>query len=375
MRILVLCYEFPPIGGGGGRVAEDLCRHFVKRGHEVLVQTSGFKGLPKREQRSGYTICRVRAPRRRRDRCTIFEMVFYVVFNIIPALGRAFIRRPDVIHCHFAVPTGFVAWIVGGVVRIPYVITAHLGDVPGGVPQQTDAVFRIIKPLTRPIWKNAAVLTAVSDHVAGLARRAYGLPVQTIVNGIEINPVESLNTIPHDPIRLIFAGRFNPQKNPLFLIAVLARIADAPWTMDLVGDGDLMPQLKDAVAKAGLQTRVRFHGWLEPDKADEIMSKCDALVLPSLYEGMPVVGVKALQFGLAIVASDIEGLTGIVMNGENGYRVPVNDAQGFEDALRIIAADKNMLRTMRRKSRSLVTAFDLSKIAAQYEAVFEKAVA
>ena len=84
-------------------------------------------------------------------------------------------QKPDVIHAHFAVPTGAVAWAAHRVTGIPYVLTAHLGDVPGGVPEQTGALFRWIQPLTVPIWKDAAATTAVSSFVAGLGKKAYGL--------------------------------------------------------------------------------------------------------------------------------------------------------------------------------------------------------
>ena len=58
MRILVLIHEFPPVGGGGGRVAEDLCSKLVKRGHEVKVLTTHIKGLPYKEERNGFHIVR-----------------------------------------------------------------------------------------------------------------------------------------------------------------------------------------------------------------------------------------------------------------------------------------------------------------------------
>ena len=53
MRILVLIHEFPPIGGGGGRVAQDIARGLVKRGHEVHVLASHLKGLDVYSQADG----------------------------------------------------------------------------------------------------------------------------------------------------------------------------------------------------------------------------------------------------------------------------------------------------------------------------------
>jgi glycosyltransferase involved in cell wall biosynthesis len=353
-------------------VAEELCRFFVSHGHDVLVQTSGFKDLRKHERRNGYDLYRSRAPRKKLDRCSYREMALYVCANVIPALRHALAWKPDIIHCHFAVPTGAVAWLVSALTGIPYVITAHLGDVPGGVPGQTDAVFRIVKPLTRPIWNNAAALTAVSAHVAELAESAYGRDVHIINNGIELDRKHSRQIICNDPVRLIFAGRFNPQKNLLFLMTTLGNCMDIQWTLELVGDGEQMPLVKDTISRLGLRNRVVVHGWLEPDRADAIMAQCDILVLPSLYEGMPVVGVKALQFGLAIAASDIKGLVGVVANGENGYVFPVNDGNAFQSVLKSMIVNKQMLKSMRKKSLDLVAAFDVSKIASHYESVFQK---
>ena len=63
--------------------------------------------------------------------------------------------KPDLIHVHFAVPAGALAWILRRLTGIPYVLTAHLGDVPGGVPEKTGRWFRWIYPFTPPIWKKS----------------------------------------------------------------------------------------------------------------------------------------------------------------------------------------------------------------------------
>ncbi|HMB23162.1 MAG TPA: glycosyltransferase, partial [Anaerolineales bacterium] len=74
MRILVLVHEFPPVGGGGGRVAEDICSKLVERGHEVKVLTTHIKGLPHEEQRNGFQIIRVGALRWQPYRASFLSM-------------------------------------------------------------------------------------------------------------------------------------------------------------------------------------------------------------------------------------------------------------------------------------------------------------
>ena len=182
MRILVLCYEYPPLGGGGGRVAAQVAAALVERGHEVRFITGGMPHLPKRSVIDGVEVIRVRSGRKKEDTCTVLEMLFWVVAAFPIALRESWQWKPEVMHAHFAVPTGFVAWLVHLFTRIPYILTAHLGDVPGGVPEQTERLFKIVKPFTIPLWRAAAQVTAVSSFVASLAKAAYGLTPKTILN-------------------------------------------------------------------------------------------------------------------------------------------------------------------------------------------------
>ena len=142
MKILVVNYEYPPVGGGGGRVAAQIAGELARRGHEVRVQTSRTGGLPRQEMVAGVDIRRSFSFRRKPDTCSVLEMAGYMVSNTWPVLGTARTWRPDVMHVHFAVPAGPVAWVAHQLTGVPYVLTAHLGDVPGGTPEQTDHLDR-----------------------------------------------------------------------------------------------------------------------------------------------------------------------------------------------------------------------------------------
>jgi glycosyltransferase involved in cell wall biosynthesis len=371
IRILVLNYEFPPVGGGGGRVAEDICRALVSRGHTIRVLTSHVAGLPRQERRFGFDIYRASAFRSRRDRCTPLEMTAYVGLGAGRAVRDALCWKPDLIHAHFAVPTGALAWLTHQVTRIPYVLTAHLGDVPGGMPSQTDRLFRLVKPFTIPIWKSAAAITAVSEYTRRLAVSAYGLPVETVFNGVNLDDCRPGSTGANAPRRLVFAGRFNPQKNLVFLVDLLGRIRDLPWTMELLGDGEQRAAVEARIATLGLGERIRLRGWVPPEKVEAVMQKGDILVLPSLTEGLSVVAVRALAYGLAVLASDAGGNIDIVRDGTNGFLCPVNDLEAFERRLRTMLASDERLAAMKRASRTLSHAFDLQAIARRYEEIFE----
>jgi glycosyltransferase involved in cell wall biosynthesis len=372
LRILVLNYEFPPVGGGGGRVAEDICRVLATHGHEIRVQTSLVRGLPKLEHRDGYSIYRTFSFRRRADRCTVPEMAAFVITNFLPSLRHVIRWRPHLIHVHFAVPTGVVAWAVSVITGIPYVLTVHLGDVPGAIPEQTAHLFRIVKPFTFPIWRRASRVTAVSEFVRQLALASYDVEIEMLPNGIELIQCTPSPSAPNTPRRLVFAGRFNPQKNLFFLLDLLDRVVDLEWRLDMLGDGDLMEAVRARLQGTRLEKRVCLHGWVAPERVSEVMSQSDILILPSIVEGMPVVGVKALGHGLAILGSDIPGLADVVQNGINGSLCPVNDSDAFERALRTMLMSDDILRRMKAASREMALKFDLQMITCRYEKIFQE---
>ena len=366
MRVLVLCYEYPPIGGGGGNVAKAVAEQLAARGHEVRVQTAALGWRSTRETIGGVEVFRTASLRRVPDTCTVPEMGLYVLTSFRAVLRHIREWKPDVIHAHFAVPTGLLAWAVHRLTGVPYVLTAHLGDVPGGVPDQTEKMFRRIAPIARRIWRDAAAATAVSSFVQELAESAYGRPVTRILNGIDLSDAPPEPAVPNQPRRLVFIGRLNPQKNPVFLIDALAQLRDLTWILTFIGDGPLMGEVKAAISRHGLENRVALTGWLAPAQVHAILADGDILCMPSVSEGLPIVGVEALKFGLAIVASDIAGLRDVINDGVNGCLVPAGNLEAFAKALRQVIENETMLAAMKRASWEKARRFDLSCVAHEY---------
>jgi len=375
LRILTLCYEYPPIGGGGGAVAKSVAERLAERGHEVRLITGGMRQLPRRETINGIEIHRTLPSRRRADRCTVPEMAAYLALAIIPAFRQIASWYPHVMHAHFAVPTGALAFALSRFRDVPYVITAHLGDVPGGFAEQTAGLFRWMKPWTIPIWKHAAGISAVSEHVRDLATKAYDVPVQTILNGVPTTGMISAPPGVHDPPHIVFAGRFVSQKNLPILIDALSRLRSARWRATLIGDGPLMDELREQIDAAGFHERIALPGWQDRASVDQIMAGADLFIIPSSAEGLPMAAVQALQHGLAIVGSDIGGLHDVIVNEVNGFLVPVGDASALATKLQLLLEDRALLLRMKTASRSRGPLFDLDRITTQYENLLRAAAA
>jgi glycosyltransferase involved in cell wall biosynthesis len=372
MKILVLIHEFPPVGGGGGRAAQDICLGMVERGHEVTVLTAYLKGLPQDEIVDGIRVLRLSSLRREAFRADLKAMAGYVLSGIWA--GFRLIKRwhPDMIHVHFAVPAGALAWTLSKLTGIPYVMTVHLGDVPGGVPEKTSGWFKWVLPFTRPIWRDAKRVIAVSEFTRQLARKYYQREITVIPNGVDLNRLRPAAIQVQEPPRIVFAGRLMAQKNPLQIVQTLSEIKDLPWQCVIIGDGPLMADLCKAIEANDLQSRFTLTGWITPEDVLDWFDRSDILFMPSLSEGLPVVGVQALAKGLAFVVSKIGGFMDIVADGENGYLVDFSHSSNFSKAIKELLSDGGRLKQYREASLEKAPQFDIVQVVKQYERIFSE---
>lgn len=375
MKILVLTHEFPPVGGGGGRVAQDICRGLAKQGHEIVVITSRLKGLPRDDSVDGIRVIRVPSLRREAFRAGLLTMGAYILSGLWVSFCLKSRWRPEIIHVHFAVPSGALAWILSRMTGIPYVLTAHLGDVPGGAPEKTGRWFRWIFPFTRPIWRDAAKVTAVSEFTRQLALKHYTVDIKVIHNGVDLKKLDPEEIELQTPPRIIFAGRFMLQKNPIQIIETLAKLKDIPWQCVMLGDGPLYNVVEAEIKYHGLGERFALPGWVTSDEVIDWFSKSDILFMPSLSEGLPVVGVQALAMGLAMVVSDIGGFIDLVDNKKNGFLINSENGNSFRQRLAELLVNHEKLLAFRNASRAKAQQFDLAHITNRYTDIFKELLA
>ena len=372
MRVLVFSHEYPPVGGGGGRVAQDLCQGLTRRGHAVRILTAAYGDLPREQIDAGVEVVRLSSGRKEPFRAGMLAMVGYVWAAFWAGLRTIRTWKPDVLHVHFAVPGGAPVWWLSKLTGVPYVLTAHLGDVPGGTPEKTGRWFRYIFPFTPPIWRGAAQVVAVSQFTRALAEQHYPVPVQVIFNGVDLRALDPGEIRVGQPPRLVFAGRFMQQKDPLQVVRALHAVSDLPWTCSMLGDGPLRSAVQAEIQRLGLADRFDLPGWVAPEAVLRCFDASDILFMPSLSEGLPVVGVQAMAKGLALLVTRVGGWADLVEEGRNGYLIAPGNEAGFAAALRRLLADPAGLLAFRQSSRALAEKFDLEKIVTAYEQVLSE---
>jgi len=185
MNILMLNYEFPPIGGGASPVTYDLSRHLVLQGHQVDVVTMHSADLPSFERIEGINVYRTPALRGQPDICYTHEMVSYVLGAFPKTLQLVREKKYDVIHSHFIIPTGLLACVMSKISRIPFVVTAHGSDVPGYNPDRFGLAHKIMKPGWDFLVRHTDVIVSPSESLKQLIQAHHPeKPIETIPNVI-----------------------------------------------------------------------------------------------------------------------------------------------------------------------------------------------
>ena len=374
MRILVLTHEFPPVGGGGARVIQDLCTGLANRGHELRVVTTHFEGASKKEETDHVHVLRISCGRKVPYRARLIEMGRFVASGFWVGIREISRWRPDLIHVHFAVPAGALGWALSTLTRVPYVLTAHGGDVPGGAPEKTAGWFRWVYPFTPPIWRSARKVVAVSEQTRDLALRYYPRDIQVIRNGFNFEAMQPEEIKLGEPPQIIWAGRFMPEKNPIQVVRTLAKLRDLSWRCVMIGDGPERARVEQEITEQGLSQRFTVTGWLPQEEVMAWFAQSDILFMPSFMEGLPIVGLQALAKGLAIVATGVGGFLDLVQPMINGYLVEEANGYGFVAPIRDLLCDRVALKNFREASLEVAGRFDIRLMIESYDELLRSAV-
>ena len=378
MRLLLVNYEYPPVGAGAATATQAIAHNLVALGHHVTVLSGSFRGLPRQSHENGVTVLRVRCLRRRTDRCSVFEMLSFTVSALfsLPSVRAA--AQPDALIVFFSFPTGPVGALARSWYGLPYLVSLRGGDVPGLTPE-VNWIHRLLAPIRRHILKHATAVVANSQGLKDLSEAADPIPVQVIPNGVDTDffrPSPESWVSARERFRLLFVGRFQAQKNLAVLLEQLAALREqrpGKFEIHLVGDGPLRTELKKQADDLRLADDIVWHGWLQREELSKICRSCHCFVNPSLYEGMPNAVLEAMACAKPIVASRVRGNDAVVQHGKTGFLFPLEDPASLRESLQVLIDDPARAEEMGRLGREWVTRdFSWEKVAAAYIELFER---
>jgi glycosyltransferase involved in cell wall biosynthesis/Ser/Thr protein kinase RdoA (MazF antagonist) len=153
---------------------------------------------------------------------------------------------------------------------------------------------------------------------------------------------------------MTMVGTFKRQKGHAHLVEAAALLGDrAPHLHILmVGDGELLPQVRAHVEALGLADRIHLLG--SRRDVPDILAASDSFVLPSLWEGLPVALVEAMASRLPVIATRVSGTSQVMLDGRTGWLVPPADPAALEHAIVQLLADPKRASDMAVAARERV---------------------
>jgi glycosyltransferase involved in cell wall biosynthesis len=140
----------------------------------------------------------------------------------------------------------------------------------------------------------------------------------------------------------------------------------------IVGEGDLLPSLRERARGLGLASKVSFAGRVTGDDLAQYYAACDVFAFPSTYESFGYVVLEAMASGKPCVVCDIPGVRDLVEPGVTGLRVPPDDVPALAEALGMLLENNRMRMSMGREARGRAASRTWEQVAEDMVGVYRE---
>jgi glycosyltransferase involved in cell wall biosynthesis len=378
MRVLMVNYEYPPLGGGGGVVTHDLAHALADR-VDITILTSHQEGLPRDEVKNGLRI--VRTPvwlRHAKSVASLPSMLSFFPSSLRTAKRLAAEQSYDLVHSFFAVPTGPSGVIMARRMGVPHVLSIMGGDIYDPTKALSPHKTPVLKQVVKRVIRKSQRVVAESVDIASRAEEFYAAKgVERIPHGfvpVKYEPLgrDELGGWKPDDFICIAVGRIVARKGLDQLVEIVASVPDVHLVV--VGDGPLREDLAAQAKAAGAADRIQFTGFVSEERKWQLLEAADVFTYTTLHEGFGLVYLEAMATSTPVLTYDCGGQADFVSE-DFGYLVPVGDKTEFKSRLIQLRDDTALREKMGRAAREKSKAYEIGPYADQYLKVYEECLA
>lgn len=165
-----------------------------------------------------------------------------------------------------------------------------------------------------------------------------------------------------------------PQKGLDIALTALSRLTHRPEVrLVIAGEGPEGPSLRALAQRLGVSDRVEFRGLVTPDRLPAMLNEATMVLMPSRWEGLPVAALEAAMLARPVVATDVGGVTEIVVDGETGLIVALEDPTSLAAAIERLLEDPARAAALGAHARERALAgFTIDRSARSYDALYRQ---
>ena len=321
MKIAVLGLRgFPNIQGGIEAHCENLYPWLVKSGCEIIVFTRKPYINPSITKFEGIKLIPLSCPKNK-----FLEAIVHTFKGVLAARKL----RPDILHIHGIGPSIFVPF--ASLLDLKVVMTNHGPDYKR---KKWNSLAKMVLKIGERLgtsWSNEII--CISKVIANDIKKKHGRDSYVIPNGVKIYPItnskqilEKYSLIPQEYILAV--GRLVPEKGFDYLIDAfeefqnkILKINAENWKLVIVGRADHEDRYSlELKEKAKNNNDIILTGFLTGEPLQELYSHAGIFVLPSYYEGLPIVLLEAMSYGLSCISSDIQANRNVELSEDRFFK-------------------------------------------------------
>lgn len=370
MKILVLNYEFPPLGGGAANATSHLMREFTMMpefSFDVVVSSVGGQSVELSSENVRIHFL---------DIGKKGSLHYQTYRDLLAYSWKAYryskdllSREPfDLCHAFFGIPCGYIAMKLG----IPYIVSLRGSDVPFFNQRFSLADRLLFSRMSVKIWRRARRVVANSKGLKNLAlETSPNQAIKVIPNGIDVDAFAP-GAGSGKGLRVVCVARMISRKRIDLLIRAMAELRDVDVSLGLVGTGNQESDLKALAEEIGVADRVEYKGLVDHSDMPSFYRSGDLFVLPSINEGMSNTVLEAMASGLPILMNNTGGAAELLEDDVNGFLLEKDSVSDIAGKIRRFVGNPDLLRRLGIESRRKAENLSWKSTAEQYARIYNE---
>jgi glycosyltransferase involved in cell wall biosynthesis len=338
----------------------------VRRGHEVTLLASAWRGAPRRVNLDGMDVHR-----------TGGRHTFALAAPVYFRRHLAGVDYDVVVEDLNKVPVYTPLWTKTPVVLLVHHLFGRTAFEEASLP--VAGVTWLLEQTVPRLYSRLPVQAVSGSTAADLVGRGFdGRRIAVIENGVDLEHYAPDPTQPRfaEPT-VLYLGRLKKYKRVDLVVRAMARLRDSGVHARLViaGQGNARGEIESLCDDLELRDRVELAGFVSEARKRELLRGAWVHVLASPNEGWGISNMEAAASGTATVASDSPGLRDSVRHGESGYLVPHGDVQALAERLGELLQDSALCERLGRSARRFAEGFSWERSATETEAHLARVIA